>query len=226
MNKISPQSLKQIMKYTYQVEIAPEFPANLFRFREYNPAKSVALALILFTFLYACIGLFDLAQDNIHLPPPRLQEWYSFPIALFNAVILIFSNLLNVFRLLFIFTPFIFSWLIAWLIFNPKEVGSFVLGFANILVGILEILNPVDTIPDSIPVFGSADDAFSGGLMAVGAWLISLGVKRRDNVSQVIKQLREGKIDEVEGLNLLLEDKAISIKKIEKNGATNLSQDS
>ena len=107
--------------------------------------------------------------------------------------------------------------LIAWLIFDPKEVINFVLGITNIVLGVIGILNPTDIIPDFIPVFGTADDIFSGGLAGIGVWLFSIAAKSRENDSLVIKQLQEGKINEIEGLNLLLADKGIVVKNIKED---------
>ena len=213
----SDESLENQEIYSYRIETLSSFPANLFRFKEYNFAKAIALCLLIFTSIYTFFSFVDFIKSNYILPPIPLREWSSYIEALFYAFYSIFSNLLNIFHFVFILTPLGLSMLIAWLIFDPKEVSNFVLGITNIVLGVIGILNPTDIIPDFIPVFGTADDIFSGGLAGIGVWLFSIAAKRRENDSLVIKQLQEGKINEIEGLNLLLADKGIVVKNIKED---------
>ncbi len=216
--KVSPDESSETTEiYAYKIETLSSFPANLFRFQEYNFAKAIALGLLIFTSIYTFFSLVGLIKSHYYLPPIPLREWSSPIVAFFDAFYSIFSNLFNLFHFAFILTPLGLSMLIAWLIFDPREVSNFVLGLTNIIFGIIGILNPADTIPDFIPVFGTTDDVFSGGLVGIGAWLLSVAAKRRENFSNIIKQLQEGKINETEGLNLLLADKGIAMKKIKEN---------
>ncbi len=211
------QSQKQTTNNFYYVESSPKFPANLFSLKDYNIAKAIASFVLLFTFLYALLSLIGFVQSHYHLEPIQLREWYSPILAVFSAVSSIFSNLLNIISLIFILLPLILAWLIAWVVFDPREVSNFVLGMTNVIFGVVGIVNPADTIPDFIPVIGTADDVFSGGLMALGSLLIAFGAKRKGDINTIVKQMKEGKIDETEGLNKLLEDKGIVVKKVQTN---------
>lgn len=212
-NSSPEKSQERIGIYQYQLETLSDFPANLFKFKEYNFAKAIAFCLLIFASIYTLFSFVEFIKNHYYLPPIPLREWYSPIFAFLDAFVTIFSSLLNLFQFVFIMLPFSVSMLMAWLVFEPKEVSNFVLGITNIVIGVLGILNPIDMIPDSIPVFGTTDDVFSGGLIGLGAWLLSLAAKRKENISIVAKQLQEGKIDETEGLNLLLADKGILIKK-------------
>jgi uncharacterized membrane protein YkvA (DUF1232 family) len=213
----SDDSLEKEEIYSYEIKTLSDFPANIFDFKDYNFAKAIALGLLIFTSIYTFLSFIDLIKSHYRLPPISLREWFSYIEAFFYAFYSIFSNLLNIFHFVFILFPLGLSMLIAWLIFEPREVSNFVLGITNIILGIIGILNPADTIPDFIPVFGTTDDVFSGGLVGLGAWLLSIAAKRRENYYQVIKQLKEGKINETEGLNLLLADKGIVMNKIKED---------
>ncbi|MUG95472.1 DUF1232 domain-containing protein [Scytonema sp. UIC 10036] len=211
---IPPQEIqKQTASNFYIIESQPEFPANLLKFKEYNVIKAIAIFILLFTFLYTLLGFIGFVQRHYDLGPIQLREWYSPIRAFFGAFSSIFSNLLNIISLIFILVPLILAWLLAWVVFDPREVSNVVLGMTNIIFGVMGIINPVDLIPDFVPVIGTADDVFSGGLMALGALLLTLGAKRKGDINTIIKLMKEGKIDETEGLNKLLEDKGILVKK-------------
>lgn len=207
---------EQISQYSYTLETSPKFPATLFRFQEYNMTKIIALGLLFFTSIYTCFSCLAFLKSNYtdRLSPIQLREWYSPIFAFFEAFYAIFSNLSSIFHFALLLTPLGVSMLIAWLVFEPREVSKFVLGLILIILGILGILNPADAIPDFLPLIGNFDDAFSGGGIGIGSWLLSIAAKRKENDDKITKQLKEGKIDQTEGLNLLLADKGISIKEL------------
>jgi hypothetical protein len=202
--------------YYYKLETLPHFPANLFRFKEYNGIKLASAFLLLISLIFFLISFISLLSNNYSVSPLQVRSWYEPLIALLKSFTSIFSAIASIFTLVIISTPVVLSFLLAWVIFDPRNVANFALGFTNCLVGILVILNPVDTIPDFIPVVGTLDDAFfSSGFFLSGAFILFQAGRNRDKIDGIIQLMNEH--NEETALQLLIEDKGVKIKKVSKS---------
>lgn len=198
----------------YQIEALPQFPANLFKFKDYDGVRTVAALLLLMSFCFFFFGLLNIIESNLALPPLQIRTFWDIFISLGHSIFKIFDTILDLFNLILLATPFILSLLVSWIIFDPRNVANFALGITNILFGILGILNPADIIPDIFPIIGGIDDTFSGGLMVLGSFILFQAGKRREKTNNIIQLMNEH--NEQEALQLLLEDQGIAIKKMTK----------
>ena len=160
--------------YSYTLEIKPSFPGNLFRFKEYNGIKIIAVFLLLITLIYfgwSFVGLLGnnhQSYSNIGLPN---HSWNPFK-TLLVSFLKIFQNTFEIFNLIIISLPVIIAFFFAWIVFEPKNVAMYILSITNFLFGIIEIISPVDFLPDFVPLVGSLDDGIiGGGLITYGVFL-------------------------------------------------------
>ncbi len=204
-------------QYSYTLEIKPSFPGNLFKFQEYNGMKILAIFFLLTTLIYFIWSFLGLLNNNHQsystLGIPHHNLWLNPIRTLWNSFLQIFHGVLDIFNLVIVATPLIISFFFAWIIFDPRNVAMYILGFTNILFGLLEILNPVDVIPDIIPLVGSIDDSLlGGGLIGYGAFLFFQANKNKEKIKTIIELM--GQHNEEKALQLLLEQQGVSIRKV------------
>ena len=187
----------------YQIENLPKFPFNLFRFREYDGAKLFSALLLLTSFLFFALNFITILQRSFYT---------GFPITLWSFIQALFGVLADTFTFVMILFPLVIAYLLAWLVFDPRNVAMYALAFNNVLFGVGSIINPLDMIPDAVPIIGSVDDAFfGGGLIGLGVFVFTRALsksKRDEVIVQLINQHNEH-----DALQLLLADKGIKISK-------------
>lgn len=125
---------------SYKLEILPSFPANLFDFKKYNGLKTICVVILLISLIYFIFSFMNILDNQYIMPPPQLRTWSDPFKALFSSFISFFHNLTDLFTLILISTPVILSILLCWVVFYPKNVATFVLGFSNCLLGLKFVL--------------------------------------------------------------------------------------
>ena len=122
----------------------------------------------------------------------------------------------DIFKLIIIATPLILSYFLAWTIFELINVAMYILSLTNLILVFLEILSPVDFVPDFIPVAGSLDDTvLGGGLISYGCFLLFQAYKNKDKIETIIELMNED--SEEKALQLLLSQQGVSIQRIARN---------
>lgn len=207
-------------KYSYSLEMKPTFPGNIFKFKEYNGLKTIAMFFLLVTLIYFVWSFWGLLTNNYQsystLGIPHHRLWLNPFRIIWNSLSQIFHSVLDIFNLMIISAPLILSFFLAWAIFDPRNVAMYILGFTNVFFGLLEIINPIDMIPDIIPLVGSIDDGFlGGGLIGYGLFLLFQANKNKEKIQTIIELM--GQHNEEKALKMLLEQQGVSITRVNQD---------
>ncbi len=206
---------------SYEFKNLSGFPITLFHFHKYDGLKALAAFLFLITIIYFVSGFWGFLIDHnawlkglIYEKPPIIpiehKHWWEF----WKGSNIITDTVKSTFSYIdLFFRGFILlcSYCFAWAIFDPKNIEVYVMGIVNIASGIVYILSGIDFLPDFLPLVGNLDDAFLGsGMLLLGVSGIFRNFTRQNKTKTILELVNDSNREKA--LNLLLEDKGITIK--------------
>jgi uncharacterized membrane protein YkvA (DUF1232 family) len=215
----------------FELKKLPDFPRTLFEFEQYDGMKMLTVFLLLLSSVYLLTGFWGFLLDNnawlhdwIYPPQPipvqTQNPWWN-PLGLFSQAKALGSAVMSYADMFFRLFIFICAFCLTWATFDPKNVEGYAMGLFNTFLGAAYVLAPIDLIPDSVPLMGSIDDTILGvGMVILGLSGWYRTSMRHEKTKMVLDLVDHGNTEKA--LQLLLEDKGITIKQLASQPSTDL----